>query len=287
MASISIRVYADDPAQPSGPGHTYQATISVSHQHHIFFEGGDSVEKIVIHDPHTLGMGGNGQKDRHEFIERVLLACNLLLKRARLSIRPSGTEIADFVPTKTKNDRATVEYGPDGLVFTARDTIYVADSHSIGNATTDELDEADVCGVLDMICVVYNDKKPSQKVANVRSALTEYSEGIRAQDRNMVLKELYAAADTAVNFDKGEKREKSGKKLDAAMRKLANDQTIEIDKIRVAVGRLKHAASGGQLRDYPDATTVSKYVRALWPVSSRIIRRRLEELTGNRQKSSA
>lgn len=245
------------------------------------------MEKIVIREPHALGMRSSEQRDRQEFVERVLLACNLLLKRARLSIHPSGTEIAGFVPTETKNDSATVEHGPDGPVITVETAIRITTSASIGISTTDELDETDVRGVLAIICAAHNDKKPSQKAGNMRAALMEYSRGIRAQDRETVLKGLYAAADTAVNFDKVGNGEKSGKNLDSEMRKLANDQTIEIDKIRVAVGRLKHAASEGQLRDYPDAMAVYEYVLALRPVSSRIIRRRLEELAGNHRKTSA
>ena len=231
-------------------------------------------------------MRSNEQKDRHEFIERVLLACNLLLKRARLSIHPTGTEIADFIPAKTKNAGDTVEYGPNGPVITISDTVVVTDSCSIGLSDTDELNEIDMCGVLGMIYAIYNNKKFLQKAANMRAALKEYFRGIRAHDRETVLKGLYAAADTAVNFDKVGRDEKKGGCLDSAMRLLAEDETIEIDKIRVAVGRLKHAASKGQLRDYPDDTTVYEYVRALRPVSSRIIRRRLEELTGNHQKTS-
>ncbi len=257
MISISTHVYTDDPAQPSGPGHKYQATISVSNQHNILFEGGDSVEKIVIHNPHVLGMKSVDQ--RNEFIEHVLLACNLLLKRTRLSIHPSGTEHADF-------------------------TIPIRFTASISISTMDELDEVAVCDVLGMICAVYNDEKPSQKVVNVRSALTGYSEGIRAQDGNMVLKELYAAADTAVNFDKVGRDEKKGKHLDSAMRLLAEDETIEIDVIRKAVGSLKHAASKKQLQNRPNDADVYKHIMALRPVSSRIIRRRLEELVGNHRR---
>ncbi len=279
MAPISAHVYTDDPAQPSGPGHTYKATINVANQHHMFVKGGDSVEKIVIREPRVLGMVSGEQKDRHEFVERVLIACNLLLKRARLSIHPAGTANADFAPDKTKSGDATVEYGPDGPVITVRDTISITESFSIGVTTTDELDETEVRDVLGMIYAIFNDQNPYTKVDNMRAALTRYDEGIRAHDRETVLKGLYAAADTAVNFDKVENGEKKGEELDSEMRKLGDDQTIEIDKIRKAVNTLKHAASEKQLQDRPDAEAVYKYVRALRPVSSRIIRCRLEELT--------
>lgn len=284
MAPISRPVYVDDPARPSGPGRTCQSTISVSNQHNIFFEGEESVEKIVIHNPHVLGMRSNEQKDCEEFIEHVLLTCNLLLKHTRLSIHPSGTDIADLTPAKTKDNNATIEYGPDGPVITGRMRIPVRFTASISIGTMDELDEVAVCGVLAMICTIYNDEKPSQKVANVRSALTRYSEGIRAQDKNMVLKGLYAAADTAVNFDKVGRDEKKGGHLDSAMCLLAEDETIKTDIIRKAVNSLKHAASEKQLQDRPDDMDVYKHIVALRPASSRIIQRRLEELAGNRRK---
>ena len=236
------------------------------------------MESIVIREPHALGMGSNEQKYHQEFIERILIACNLLLKDARLSTNPSGTDMADFTPDKPKGSSVTVEYGPDGPVITVKDSIGIIESYSIGVATTDEFDEADVRGILGMMYAVFNDKNPSTKVGNMQTSLMEYSRGIQAQYRETVLKDLYSALEKAVNFDGSND---AGSVFDEKVRSLAGDLCLPIDDIRLANNRLKHSASEKQMQYYPDDEAVYNYIRALRPALSCIIRRRLVELTKN------
>ena len=281
--SLTQRVYADDPAQPSGPGHTFSVTINVLNQHHIRFEGADSVERLTIHEPQMLGMH-NAQGNSEKLVRDTLLACNLLLKRARLSVHRPGTELADYTPDSKTDGKTVIDESDGPIVVTDTVVFSPVVTESLGIITTDVLDEVEVCGVLDMIQAVYDAENPSMKVDNMKKALDAYSRGIEAHDREMVLKELYAAADMAVNFAKKDRKdEKSGGCLDSAMRLLADDEPLQIDEIRVAVNSLKHASSEQQRQNRPDGQTVYRYVRAMRPATVRIILSRLRGLVGHRE----
>lgn len=277
MATISRPVYTDDPAQRSGPDHTYQATINVSNQHNIFFNGENSVEKIVIHNPHVLGMKSSEQKDRDEFIEHVLLTCNLLLKHTRLSIHPSGKDIADFTPDERKPVGSTVEYGPDGPEIITHLNLCIDISTSIITNITEELDEARMRDVLNMINTVYDSKNLTMKVSKTRESLDSYHRGIISLDKETVFTGLYAALEKAVNFDRNSRE---GVELDEEVCRLMGDPNLPIKDIRLMNNRFKHGPKGKNLQPL-DRMEIYNHVRTLLPIVSHIILLRLEEVTGN------
>ena len=280
MGVLSMRVYVDDPSQPSRPGLTNQATINVSNQQCLFFEGKYTVEKIVIHEPFTLGMRSGEQIDTHEFIKRVLMACNLLLEHMCLSINPSGTDIAVFAPAVKKPVGPTIKHGPDGPVITLPENIRGTMSVSITANATEELDESRMRDVLDMVYAVYDDKNPTMMVSKTRESLDSYHKGVRSPDRETVFKELYAALEKAVNFDRDDR---CGEDLDKEVRKLAGDPNLPAKNIRLMNNRLKHGPRGKNLQPL-DSVEICNRIRTLRPVVSRIILLRLGNVTGSIQK---
>lgn len=278
MFSISKFVYADDPAQPSRPGSTSDATIHITNQKHLFFEKGDGPKpplKMTIREPHSFGLKGSGDVALNKFVDRVLTACNLLLKETRLS-----TDAADTAPVDISQDRpqdgVRVENKPGRVNVAVTETIVVRARAEVELRSVEELDEAHVREVLDMTHAVYAAPNTSAKVANLIASLESYSHGIVSHHREEVLKGLYVALEKAVNFDK----DITSHDFDLKARTLVGNHTLQINRIRKAYDRLKHHTSVKQLPDYPDHEAVFWLVKELRPAVAKAILLRLKEVAG-------
>ena len=277
MTSISKRVYVDDPAYPSEPGSTSDATISVVHQRHIFFEEidghGPSHLKMTVRDPIMLGLKCHEEPNLNAFFERMLMTCNLHMEHMRLSTVAADTELVGVYRDRPL-DNANVERKLGRIEATVNIAVSIRPMLEIHG--TENLDETKIIGTLKMIHAVYDSPNPSAKVANLKESLKAYHSGIKAHDRNVVLKELYIALEKAGNFGK----DVVGAKFDSETRTLVGDPTLQIDRIRNACDRLKHYASEKQLPDYPDTATVSGLVKELRPAAVKAILLRLKEVAG-------
>ena len=279
MLSISKRVYMDDPAQPSRPGATSDATINVANQCHILFEEVDkrdsSLLKMTIRDPVLLGSTGYKESDPNTFFESVLTACNLHMEHMRLS-----TVAADTKPIEVHRDRPQdnvyIRRKPGKIEVTVKATVGVSSRATLALHSTERLDEPQVLDTVKMMHTIYADPNPSAKVANLRASLESYSHGIVSHHRDEVLKGLYAALENAVNFDE----DVSGPEFDTKTRTLVGNHTLQIERIRKAYARLKHPASEKQLPDYPDRLAVFWFVKELRPTAAKAILLRLKEATG-------
>lgn len=279
MYSISKTVWVDDPAQPSRPSSTSDAVINVTNQKHLFLERGDGLRPpltVTVRDPDSLGLESHEPIDIHEFVGRVLTACNLLLKEARLS-----TDMADTTPAEIgregPQDSAHVEHTPGGMEYTVPVNLKVIMYPSVELCHIEELDEAQVLEVLGMIHTVYDTKNPSTEIGNIRESLKAYSRGIAAHYREEVFKGLFVALEKAVNFDNKD----DDAKFEGKVRSLAGDPSLKISDFNYANNRLKHSSSKGQLSRQPDDTGFFNLVRRWRPVTVAIMLHRLREAVGS------
>ncbi|MYB47035.1 MAG: hypothetical protein F4X71_04790 [Cenarchaeum sp. SB0662_bin_33] len=275
--TIKKFIHIDEPAQPSKPGLIHGAKIKIKNQRQIFLEGNKQPTqslKMVIHEPRLLGLKNSDQLNLHDFFNRVITTCNLLLKNTRLSTDPTDTAPVEVCQSKQPPDIEQVQSMDDGVIFPASDTLKVRGRTEIELHSYEDLDEAHVCKVLDMLHAVYDAKDPPATVGNIRESLKAYSRGIVARDREEVFKGLFVALEKAVNFDK----DRSGKCFDSKVKGLCGNQNLKIGDIRKANGRLKHPSSEGQFSKHPDNSTIYEYIKILRPVTVKIMLDKLEEV---------
>ena len=256
MVYIKKPVWIDSPAQPSGSGRITVAAIRVTNQQLLFFErGGESNQSLEmkVRDPYSLGLKSGEPIDLDEFVDRVLTACNLLLKEVRLSTVAADTSSADIVWDDGGN--------------------YVKDRFEFELCSHEELDETRVLEVLGMIHAVYDAEDPPVTIGNMRESLKSYSSGIVSQYRKEVFKSLYVALEKAVNFDNKDDKAK----FEGKVRGLAGDQSLLISDFNWVNSRLKHSSSKGQLSRQPDDTGFFHLVMQWRPTTSAIVLRRLKE----------
>ena len=228
--------------------------------------------KMRIYEPHLLGLKSYAKIDRYHFIERALTACNLLLKETGLSVNEIDTVWADIGQDKPPSI-ARVENESNKMTFTARDTTIWSDDAQFRIISHEELDEVQVCEVLDMVHEVYDAKYPSVTIGNMRESLKAYSHGIVASHREEVFKGIFVALEKAVNFD----NEDDKAKFEGKVRGLTGDQSLQISDFSCVNNRLKHSSSKEQLSEQPDDTGLYHIVRRWRPITAKILLLRLRE----------
>ena len=275
MMSITKRVYAGDPAQPSRPDFTSGAKIKVVKQRHIFFEEIDGCEPPVldmtIRDPDLLIPKGSKVIGYNEFFERVLTSCNLCLKNTRLSTVAADTQMVKTNPDPPRKD-VSVKRTPDNMNISVYTEMEITLNASISFYHTEDLDEEQIRTTLNAICSVYDDENPSVKISNLKGSLKAYSHGIVSHHKEEVFKGLFVALEKAVNFDE----DAGGKDFDAKTRTLVGDKSLPIDDIREAYNRLKHHTSEKKMTSYPDDMAIFHHIQLLRPATVKAILLRLE-----------
>lgn len=281
MMSVSKPVWVDNPAQPSRPGTATDATIRVVNQRHLVFERGDGPMqslKMIVRNPYSLGLKSGEPIDTDEFVDRMLTACNLLLKEVRLSTVPPDRSSASIDQDKPRDSGGVVDKSRavNEIVWEMRDDIVVSDRAEFVMHSDEKLDETRVLEVLGMIHAVHAVKSPTRTQHNIRKSLKKYSEKITANHRETVFQGLFEALEQAVNFDS----HTQGAEFDKMVRQLMGDPYLSISDLRDVNNRLKHQDSDEQMSRYPDLTEVFHYVRLLRPITAAVLLRRLRETVG-------
>ena len=272
--SISRIVNIYDPAQFPISCLGTDVKITVTNQHHLHvtrLKAGQQGFKLEVTEPELLGLVRFGVTHTDEFMQKIILACNLILKEALFStsmIDPSPAEIVLENPPNTSK----VEKTPAGSKIIISNVPLLRDTVV---STVDELDEAKVIDVLQNVHAVLGyGSKPPLKIHNLQKSLTAYGDGMQATSALQMFKRIYEAMELAVNFDGSNS---GGSDLDKMVKHIIGDNTIPIATFRNFNNSTKHSSKDANRADYETGkANINRYTRTLRSITTTVILCRLK-----------
>ena len=274
--SVSKIVNAYDPAQLPTPGRGTDIEITVANQCHLHvtkLDTGQQGFKLEVTEPELLGLKSFDDKHTNEFMRRVILACNLILKKAAFSTSSIDSLHAGVV-LKSPQSTSKVKKTPTGSKITITEVVSLRDSLSLTVGFSDELDEKKVIDILQKIHAVFDyGGSPPLEILNMQKSLDAYLRGIQATDASHVFKGLYEAMELAVNFDRSDRKDKD---FDMEVRRIMGDSTISIGVFRRFNNRTKHPDNNEQHKVYETGkANIDRYICTLRPITTTTILCRL------------
>lgn len=274
--SVSKTISMHDPAQLPGPGHRTDIKITVIDQHHLHVTELDANQqsfKLEVTEPDVLGLASFDDAHTNEFMRRVILACNLVLKRAAFSTSSIDSSHAGVVLEGTPGT-SKVEKTPTGSKVTITETVSIRDSASWVVGFSNELDEKKVIDVLQKIHVVYGyGVNPPSKILDMQTASDAYQEGMQSTGALHAFKGMYEAMELAANSN-GPRSE--GPIFDKKVQRLVGDNTVPIGVFRNFNNSTKHSGKPKHNADYEKGKAhINKYIRDLRPITAAVMLCRL------------
>ena len=114
--SVSKTINAYDPAQLPRPGLKTDVKITVTNQRHLHvtkLKTGQQGFKLEVTEPELLGLVSFDDAHTDEFMQRVILACNIILKEATFSTSLIDSSHAGVV-LENPSSTSKVEKTPTG-----------------------------------------------------------------------------------------------------------------------------------------------------------------------------
>ena len=231
---------------------------------------------LTINNPTALGL--DTQKENVEqFIDDVILACNLLLKRVVFS--KHKTDSARSIISYKEQQSAKVSDTPTGIV-NIHENIKITDDVSVSISTRDELDEEKVLKILDKIRKTRSgDAKSELDIHNFVKSLNVYASVIKEIERSSAFRDLFSALELATNCDNGPDR--TGPKLDAEASRITGIKQTEIECFRNLSSRLKHKDKTlDQIKEYEKGSVeLGKKINQLRKAVQKAIQYRLDKIS--------
>ena len=263
-------------AQLPGPGLETDAKITITNQHHLYvtqLEMGQQGFKLEVFEPNLLGLSSFDDTHANEFMRRVILACNLILKRAVFSTSSIDSShagvVLEYMPGTSK-----VEKTPTGWKVENTETFSIRDSVLLKVGFINELDEKKVIDVLQKIHVVYDSgNNSSSKILDMQKALDAYQAGMQSTGALHAFKGMYEAMELAANSN-GPRSE--GPIFDKKVQRLIGDNTAQIGVFKNFNNSTKHSGKPKHTADYERGkANINKYIRDLRPITTAVVLCRL------------
>ena len=274
--SVSKTINVHDLAQLPGPGLEADPTITVTNKHHLHVTELDASQqsfKLEVTEPDVLGLAIFDDTHANEFMRRVILACNLILKRAVFSTSSIDSShagvVLEYMPGTSKAEKT-----PTGLKVVNTETFSIRDSVLLKVGFINELDEKKVIDVLQKIHVVYDSgNNSSSKILDMQKALDAYQGGMQSTGALHAFKGIYEAMELAANSD-GPRSE--GPAFEKKVQRLINDSTAQIGVFRNFNNSSKHSGKTKHTADYERGkANINKYIRDLRPITTAVVLCRL------------
>ena len=280
--SVSMPIYVHDPSQPRAPGRNSTARITVTNQNYLFITKPDDDQHydlvLTVSEPMSLEMLELADYKADEFMRRMIMACNLVMKQIAFSQSSSNPNHAKINRKRPPQGTSKIEVTPTGKKLTIKGSLSLSASVSvIVNYTGIELDELRALDTLQKIHKVFDaSSNPPLEMTNLQKSLDRYLEGTQSTDEYSSFPSLFASLEQAINYD-GSRDE--GLEFDKKTRNvLPNRQWWPIDKLRRANNRLKHADTEKQRASYLDRAELTKCIRYLRPIAAEVILHRLSQV---------
>ena len=143
---------------------------------------------FIIHDPTMIGLDNSQENNVEQFIDDVILTCNIVLNRVSLSKYLSKHNKTQ-IKFRAHKSISKVYDTPEGKVIKIHEHISIHDGVSISVGVKDELDENKVLDILQKIRKIR--KGNSQSILNVHNfskSLREYDLATKSTERLSVFK---------------------------------------------------------------------------------------------------
>jgi len=193
---------------------------------------------LIIHDPHSIGLEDSQEYNVEKFVDDVLLACNIVLKRAIFS-KHNSDSTKSRITWKKQEPTSEVKDTPTEKVVVINETIGIHESISRSIGFKDELDENKVLEILSKIRKI-NDgtAQSSLKLNDFQKSLNEYDVAMESIELLGIFKHLFSSLELSTNCDDHDDR--NGQKLDAEINRITGIDLSTIKDWRNFNSRTKH-----------------------------------------------
>ena len=145
---IKRNVFVHDPTNPPAVGHGLNAEINHVNDKHLKIENWQGGEQpnftLIINDPKAMGLQDFQENNVEQFVNDLILSCNLVLKRAVFSRQSFDSARSTVERKKMSPPESKVEDTPQGKKVTITEVVRITDSIHITVGFKDELDEEKV-----------------------------------------------------------------------------------------------------------------------------------------------
>lgn len=242
IENISNELAIHLPENPASTGHGASVDFTLKNEKHLKFsnwqEGNQPTFTLTINDPISLGLEDSQEQNVEQFIDDIILACNILLKRVTFSKHKSESK-KSRLEFKEQKSTCEIHDTPTGKAVVITEHLRMTDRVSISIGTKDELDENEVLEILDKIRKMRSgNAQSSLNVHNFQKSLNEYDGAMEGIERLSVFKHLFSALELATNCDNMPDR--SGTTLDNEVIGITGIGRNEIEDFRNFNSRSKH-----------------------------------------------
>lgn len=238
---ISLPLNVHSLNNPPSPSSATRANINISNQKHITITNWKSEDTpsfvLEITDPLLLGLSNFEESTVNKFMESVILACNLEMKKASFSRHNSNSSHPSIQRKKENPILPKEEETPTGKKITFFETVHITDSVSITMRFEDKIDENNLNNILKRIQNLPNTHISNLITHELQKSLNEFYLATTNFERVSIFKHLYTSIELAVNSDGKNRR---GPKLDEEINKLSGLTLTQINEFRNFNNSLKH-----------------------------------------------
>jgi len=241
IENISNELSVHSPENPPSTGHGIKVDLTITNQKHLeisnWQQGPQPTFTLTINDPISLGLEDSQEYNVERFIDDVILACNVILKRAIFSKHKSNSDKSK-IEWKKQESSSEVRDTPTGKAVIINETVRISESVSICIGFKDELDEKQVLEILSKIRKIKNGNTHSSlKINDFQKSLNEYDAAMESIERLGVFKHLFSALELSTNCDN---HDRSGPELDAKISEITGISQSIIEDYRQFNSRTKH-----------------------------------------------
>jgi hypothetical protein len=156
---------------------------------------------LSMSDASIFGISSSDNRTLSDFLNSLLLAFNLSLKRSALTSQEQSIAALQIIPNK-KPSKTTVEDTPTGKKISIEETVTLIDSVFITMGLSEDVDENTVLSYLELIQNLKNVNTKNQiLVENMKKSISEYIQAMGSFDRMSIFKHLFDALELAANYD--------------------------------------------------------------------------------------
>ncbi len=242
-------------------------------------EGDQPSFTLEITDPISLGLKDFQESNVEKFMNDVILACNLVLKRGAFSRHGSNSAHVVIHRKKESCIPSKVEDTPSGKKVTFTEVVSITESIRIGVGFEDELDEQQVLDVLQKIRKINDGTANSNlKIQDLQKSLRDYNSGTTSFDRLSIFKHLFSSLELATNCDG---TDRSGQDLDDEISRISGTSSSDIEDFRNFYSRTKHIDQNSQhVTKYRDGMSqLGGKINPLWETAKNVIKDRLNQVS--------
>jgi hypothetical protein len=239
---ISIELNVHLPENPASTGHGASVDLNLLNAKHLkisdWTKGNQPSFTLTITNPLSIGLDSSEQSNVSQFLDDLILALNIVLKRTTFSKHASSSKKSKInfqVPKPTSE----VRYTPTGKEVILTEHIHIRDEVSISIGVHDELDEPIVLELLQKIKKIrLNMANSSLNVNNFQKSLNEYDAAMEGIERLSVFKHLFSSLELATNCDNAQDR--TGHSLDSEVVRISGINVTDMEWFRNFNSRTKH-----------------------------------------------